>query len=81
MTWLSLSEDFEMHCRKQPAGMADAKSKLPVGDRKERSNGSYSMSVYTDGSATKDQAGWSFILKQGATTFHKSRAVYKDTLG
>ena len=51
-----------------------------MGERKERSNGSYNLSVYTDGSVTKDQAGWKFIVKQGATTFHKSRAVYKDTM-
>ena len=28
------------------------------------------LMVYTDGSVTKDQSGWSFTVKQGATTIH-----------
>ena len=32
--------------------------------------------VYTDGSATKDQSGWGFTVKQGATTVHEEGAAY-----
>ena len=32
--------------------------------------------VYTDGSVTKDQSGWGFTDKQGATTIHKDSAAY-----
>ena len=31
--------------------------------------------VYTDGSATKDQSGWGFTVKQGATTIHEDSAA------
>ena len=30
--------------------------------------------VYTDGSVTKDQSGWGFTVKQGATTIHEDSA-------
>ena len=30
----------------------------------------------TDGSVTKDQSGWGFTVKQGATTIHEDSAVY-----
>ena len=32
--------------------------------------------VYTDGSVTKDQSGWGFTVKQGATTIHEHSAPY-----
>ena len=32
--------------------------------------------MYTDGSVTKDQSGWSFTVKQGATTIHEDSAAY-----
>ena len=32
--------------------------------------------VYTDGSVTKDQSGWGFTVKQGATTMHEDSAAY-----
>ena len=32
--------------------------------------------VYTDGSVTKDQTGWGFTIKQGATTIHEDSAAY-----
>ena len=31
---------------------------------------------YTDGSVTKDQSGWGFTDKQGATTIHEDSAAY-----
>ena len=35
--------------------------------------------VYTDGSVTKDQSGWGFTVKQGATTIpdRKDSAAYE----
>ena len=35
------------------------------------------VSVYTDGSVTEDQSGWSCNAKQGATTIHQYHATYK----
>ena len=32
--------------------------------------------MYTDGSVTKDQSGWGFTVKQGATTIHEDGAAY-----
>ena len=32
--------------------------------------------VYTDGSVTKDQLGWGFLVKQGATTIYEDSATY-----
>ena len=32
--------------------------------------------VYTDGSVAKDQSGWGFTVKQGATTIHEDSAAY-----
>ena len=32
--------------------------------------------VHTDGSVTKDQSGWGFTVKQGATTIHEDSATY-----
>ena len=32
--------------------------------------------VHTDGSVTKDQSGWGFTVKQGATTIHEDSAAY-----
>ena len=32
--------------------------------------------MYIDGSATNDQSGWGFIVKQGATTIHEDSAAY-----
>ena len=32
--------------------------------------------MYTDGSVTKDQSGWGFTVKQGATTIHEDSAAY-----
>ena len=34
------------------------------------------LTVYTDGSVTKDQSGWGFTVKQGATTVHEDSAAY-----
>ena len=32
--------------------------------------------LYTDSSVTKDQSGWGFTVKQGATTTHEDSAAY-----
>jgi len=33
--------------------------------------------VYTDGSVIKEQPGWGFTVKQGATTIYEDSAAYK----
>ena len=32
--------------------------------------------MYTDGSVTKDQSGWGFTVKQGATTIREDSAAF-----
>ena len=32
--------------------------------------------MYTDGSATKDQSRWGFIVKQGVIIIHEDSAAY-----
>ena len=32
--------------------------------------------VYIEGSVTKDQSGWGFTVKQGATTIHEDSTAY-----
>ena len=32
--------------------------------------------MYTDGSVTKDQSGWIFTVKQGATTIHGDSTAF-----
>ena len=36
-----------------------------------------SHSLHRDGSVTKDQSGWGFTVKQGATTIHEDSAAYQ----
>ena len=35
--------------------------------------------MYTDGSVTKDQSGWGFTVKEGATTIHDDIAAFSVT--
>ena len=44
--------------------------------QKKRRKKAQDLIVYTDGSVTKDQLGWGFIVKQGATTIHEHSAAY-----
>ena len=44
---------------------------------KRTANRNISPSGYTDGSITKDQSGWDFTVKQGATTITEDSAIYK----
>ena len=41
--------------------------KLPIQENRTPQD----LTVDTDGSVTKDQSGWGFTVKQGATTIHK----------
>ena len=43
---------------------------------RKRKEGKRDIVVYTDGSVTKDQSGWCFTVKQGATTIHEDSAAY-----
>ena len=42
--------------------------RLPIQENSKQQN----LSVYTDGSVTKDQSGWGFTVKQSATTTPES---------
>ena len=66
-----LTENLGKHCRHWPAG----KTFLI------QENGKYTQDLimYTEGSFTKDQSGWGFTGKQGATTIHEDSAAYEDT--
>ena len=70
--WDTPVRNMGRHCREWPAGKTDLEIKLFV---QENSN-SQDLIVYTDGSVTKDQSGWGFIVKQGATTIHEDCSLY-----
>ena len=46
--------------------------RLPIQENSKQQN----LSVYTDGSVTKDQSGWGFTAKQDATSIHEDSVVY-----
>ena len=69
--WDTPARNMGRHCREWPAGKTDSEIKLFV---QENSN-SQDLIVYTDGSVTKDQSGWGFIVKHGATTIHEDNAA------
>ena len=51
------------HCREWPAGKTESEIKLLV----EENSKPVDLIVYIDGSVSKDQSGWGFTVKQGAT--------------
>ena len=62
-----LPENFRQHCREWPAGITESGIKLLIQENSRPQD----LIVYTDGSVTKDQPGWGFTVKQGATTIHE----------
>ena len=58
-----MPENLGKHCREWPAGKT---VKLLI----EENSKPQDLIVYSDGSVTKDQSGWGFTVKQGATTIH-----------
>ena len=62
-----LPENLWQHCWEWPAGITESEIKLLIQENSRPQN----LIVYTDGSVTKDQQGWGFTVKQGATTIHE----------
>ena len=58
-------------CREWPAGKTEPEIKPLIQENSKAQN-----IVYTDGSVTKDQSGWGFTAKQGATSIHEDSVVY-----
>ena len=58
--------------------MASRQNVLRVRDQASLSRKQYPQGfiMYTDGSVTKDQSGWGFTAKQGATTIHEDNESY-----
>ena len=67
-----LSENLGNHCRQWSAGKPESEVKLLNQENIKPQD----LIVYTDGSVTKDQSGWGFTVKQGATTIHEDSAAY-----
>ena len=67
-----LPENLAKHCREWPAGKTESEIKLLIQENSKPQD----LIVYTDDSVTKDQSGWGFTVKQGATIIHEDSAVY-----
>ena len=68
----SCQKKLQNHCREWPAGKTESEIKLLIQENSKPQD----LIVYTDGSVTKDQSGWGFTVKQGATTIHEDSAAY-----
>ena len=55
------------HCQEWPAGKTESEIKFLIQENRKPPD----IIVYTDGSVTKDQSGWGFTVKQGATIIRK----------
>ena len=67
-----LPENLAKHCREWPAGKTESEIKLLIQENSKPQD----LIVYTDDSVTKDQSGWGFTGKKGATTIHEDCAAY-----
>ena len=65
-----LPGDLGKHCREWPAGKTEITLLIQENSKPQ------DPIVYTDGSVPKDQSGWGFTVKQGATTIHEDSAAY-----
>ena len=68
-----LPENLGRQCREWPAGKTDSEIRILIQENSKPQD----LIVYTDGSVTKNQSGWGFTVKQGATTIHEDSAAYK----
>ena len=64
-------ENLGRHCREWPACKTDSEIRQLIQENSKPQD----LIVYTECSVTKDQPGWSFIVKQGATTIHEDYEV------
>ena len=67
-----LPENLGEHCWEWPAGKMESEIKLLTWGNSKLQD----LTVYTDGSVTKDQSGWGFTVEQGAATIHEDSAAY-----
>ena len=63
-----MPENLGKHCRKWPADKTESEMTLLIQENSRPQD----LIVHTDGSVTKDQSGWGFTVKQGATTTMKT---------
>ena len=68
----SCQKSWETTVEKWPAGKTESEIKLLIQENSKPQD----LIMYTDGSVTKDQSGWGFAVKQGATTIHEDSAAY-----
>ena len=67
-----LPENLGKYCEERPAGKTESEIKLLIQENSKPQD----YVVYADGAVTKDQSGWGFTVKQGATTIHEDSAAY-----
>ena len=63
-TWVSIVENGQQAKRSEIKHLIQENSKPQ------------DLTMYTDGTVTKDQSGWGFTVKQGTTTIHEDSAAY-----
>ena len=66
-----LSNNLDTHCREWLAEKAMQMYKC--------SSKQHDIVIYTDGSATRDQSGWVFMVKQGGRTVHEDSEAHRVT--
>ena len=67
-----LPENLGKHCWEWPEGQNRVRDQASYSRKWQTQD----LIVYTDGSVTKDQSGWGFTVKQGATTIPEGNAAY-----
>ena len=68
-----LPENLGKHCAKNGQ---QAKRSQEVKFLIQKDSKPQDFIVYIEGSVTKDQSGWDFTVKQGATTIHEDSTAY-----
>ena len=68
----SCQKTRQKHYSEWPADKTESKIKLSIPEN----NKLWDLILYTDGSVTRDQSGWGFAVKQGATTIYEGSAAY-----
>ena len=71
-----LPENLGNHCREWLAGKTESEIKLLIQENSKPQD----PIVYTNALVTKDQSGWGFTVKQGATTIHEDSGIITHPL-
>ena len=69
------SENLGTHYCEWPAGKANAQVQMLV----QANSKPHDNVIHRDGSFTRDQCGWGFMVKQGGRTVHKDSAAHRVT--